>query len=46
MNPLVKKISDRIKALKGEISQLEVTRDTILAYDRGAKRRGKKKKVK
>jgi len=46
VNPIIKRISQDIKEHKREIERLEATRDTILAYDRGAKRKGKKQKPK
>lgn len=43
MNPIIKKISRDIKRLEKEIERLTATRDTVLAYERGAKRTGKKR---
>jgi hypothetical protein len=45
MNSVIKKISDDIKGHKEEIKRLETIRDGILAYERGAKRKGKKQKA-
>lgn len=43
MNSTIKRISEDIKDHKEEIKRLETIRDGIMAYERGAKRKGKKK---
>lgn len=45
MNPITKKIIEDLKKAKEEVRRLEILRDGNMAYERGAKRKGKKLKA-
>lgn len=44
MDPVVKRVIEEIKKHKKAIERLEATRDTLMAFDRGEKKRAKGKK--
>lgn len=44
MNTTLKKIIEDLKGAKEEVKRLETLRDGIMAYERGAKRKGRNAK--